>query len=200
MASTRPQILQQFPNPPNGPLPPLPSCMPTPFRNTPVKMANIAKRPPRQLPPKHLHAGGVPSFSPPSCAGSQDQHWPSDFAQPGPQSPITTSEMLKALSTEKTPPTHICLYFANLLCNNMNRTLYYVDIAEQDQLELISSTATMADIYSVTAGLGTGLSFLFALGENICERESKKLKKIEGFRAVVLENLEGSLALLDSSK
>ncbi|KAK0496589.1 hypothetical protein EDD18DRAFT_1105695 [Armillaria luteobubalina] len=176
MASTHHQILQQFPNlPPNGPLPSLLSCMPTPFHNTPVKMANIAKRPLRQLPPKHLHAGGVPSFPPPSCAGSQDQQcivkWHSDFAQPGPPSPITTSKMLKELNIE-----------------------------EQDQLELISSTTTIADIYLVMAGLGTGLSFLFTLGKNICEQEAKKLKKIEGFRAVVLENLEGSLALLDSSK
>ncbi|KAK0493807.1 hypothetical protein EDD18DRAFT_1107783 [Armillaria luteobubalina] len=199
MASTCHQILQQFPNPPNGPLPPLPLCMPTLFHNAPIKMANIAKRPPRQLPPKHLHAGGVPSFPPPLHIGSQDQQWHLDFTQPGPPSPITTSKMLKALSTEKTPPTHICLYFTNLLHNNMNHTLHHMDITKQDQLKLISSTTTVADMYLVMAGLGTGLSFLFALSANICEWEAKKLKKIEGFRVVVLENLEGSLALLDSS-
>ncbi|KAK0471856.1 hypothetical protein IW261DRAFT_1571518 [Armillaria novae-zelandiae] len=97
------RILQCFPDPLSQPLPPLPLHMPTstPLSSIPTNKApNVVV----DMLPSHLPSAGLPSF-PPSHVGSQDHSFLalSDFAQPGPPPPITTSEMLRRLRTEETP-------------------------------------------------------------------------------------------------
>ncbi|KAK0477250.1 hypothetical protein IW261DRAFT_1566123 [Armillaria novae-zelandiae] len=190
------RILQRFPDPLSQPLPPLPLHMPTstPLSSIPTNKApNVVV----DILPSHLPSVGLPSF-PPSHVGSQDHSFLalSDFAQLGPPPPIATSEMLRCLRTEETPPPHVCIYFHNVIRHNLQCALYYASIAEKNELDTISSTATVADIYSIMAGLGSGLSFLFALGKNLREREVRRLKQIEGLRKIVKENMENSFALL----
>ncbi len=105
-----------------------------------------------------------------------------------------TMEMLQTLSANHTLPPEVLAHFCDILQSTLHRALLYTVPPtagiHQDRIE------ALAELYSIMASLGTSLTFLFALSENIrakeiqsVERKKMQLKELDRCCIITQKNI-----------
>ncbi|PBK83339.1 hypothetical protein ARMGADRAFT_1037955 [Armillaria gallica] len=106
----------------------------------------------------------------------------------------STMEMLQALLANHTLPPEVLAHFHNILRSTLHRALLYTVPptagVHQDRVK------ALAELYSIMAGLGTSLTFLFALSENIrakevqsMERKKMQMKEMDKCHIITQKNI-----------
>ncbi|KAK0479322.1 hypothetical protein IW261DRAFT_1420045 [Armillaria novae-zelandiae] len=192
------QGVRPLPPPPNYP-PPAPPARPTPRRLSPaISQERIYW--PYVTPPETVitPTSDTESTMPTSVKSAA----PLASASATSARAANTTEMLRAVSGNTNPPPDVLEYFHDLLENTFHRALLFTappttDNIHQDHAE------SLAEVYSVMAGLGTSLTFLYEISENIRDREmqyieqkKRRMKELDRSRVIVRKNVKDAIAYI----
>ncbi len=125
----------------------------------------------------------------------------SNFSVPLDHPASNTMEMLQTLSANQTLPPEVLAHFRDILRSTLHRALLYtVPPTAGIHQDCVKA---LAELYSVMAGLGTSLTFLFALSENIrakevqsLEKKKRQLKELDTCRIITQKNIVDVLGRL----